>query len=120
MAADTSLKAFQEAKKAGKLARQQRLVYRVIKRQWPVSRQDIADHHLPSVRLSSVCGRVNDLIKKEYVEVVGEKQDKNQELLAPKQANAEHKQCSQCSGVRRLYPGVTTWKCQDCSTVNQE
>jgi len=67
------------------LGEKQRIVLTAILLHHPITRAELAKH--TGLRLSSVCGRVNELIKKGYVIVQGVKHDdqtdRNVDLLIP-------------------------------------
>lgn len=72
-AAQTSIEAYQEIIDSGELNRQQEAVFKVIRKEGPVSRNDL--DRMLGFRRSSICGRVRELIDAGLVEVTGVEPD---------------------------------------------
>ena len=73
MVTDTSLQSYFEHKDSGKMGNQEKIVYDYIKSHHGCSRNQIEKG--TNIRINAVCGRVNQLIRKKLVGVIGIRND---------------------------------------------
>ncbi len=67
----TKRESYERTKKEGKALKQRDRVLDLLKRVGPLSREEVAI--ITRIRISSACGRVNELIKEKKVTVAGTK-----------------------------------------------